>query len=443
MTNRCRQRLIELKIYRRRRRHKKRTPSRKNSEFKTIASPKRYFSSFLSRLADSGYIDAEFRDNHIRVPNSFTLTTNYDECLSFFKKFISSYIYGKGAITLDFGRCKKSNLSSFAVLEIVIFYLEEFKERYNSNRYTLCDKKIKIINSKKDSKTNKYICAFLGVPLPEKHNDGSQYLRFHLQRGIQSTYSHNSKARICSDVVEFVNKSTHEVGVELNPRGKSNLDKLLGEVLGNAEDHSARNSYWHVTGISFKEKQADVDVVELNLCIANIGESMYEGFEATKNENYITYNKCEELYSEHTKLFSNKRYFERENLFTLYLLNDGISRLKYKDPSRGNGTTRFLQSFIKLGQFGKTNKRFNSELIIASGHTTLKCDNNVGPFYNGTALSLSLNSEQDISLLPNPDYLQYYSSYFPGTLLEIHIFLNKDYFKKILNNENSRTNGNT
>lgn len=437
MTSKCRQRLIELNVYRRRRKRKKRMPNRVDSEFKSIASPKMYFSSFLSRLADSGYVDSNFCDNHIRVPNSFTLTTNYDECLSFFKKFISSYVYGKGGLTLDFSRCKKSNLSSFAVLEIVTFYLEEFKKRYNLNRYSLCDKKIAIRNSKKDSKTNKYICAFFGVPLPEKHNDGSQYLRFPLQRGIQSTYSHNSKARICNDVVEFVNKSTHEVGVELNPRGKNNLDKLLGEVLGNAEDHSARNSYWHVTGISFKEKQADVDVVELNLCIVNIGESMYEGFEATKLENSITYSKCEKLYDDHTKLFSSKRSFERENLFTLYLLNDGISRLKYKDSSRGNGTTRFLQSFIKLGEFGKTNKRFNSELIIASGHTTLKCDNNVEPFYNGTALSLSLNSKQDISLLPNADYLKYYSSYFPGTLLEIHIFLNKDYFKTILKNENS------
>lgn len=443
MTNKYRQRLIEQKIYRRRRKHKKRKPIRKESNFKCISSPKRYFPSFLSKFAESGYVDSNLCEKLIRVPNSFTLTTNYDECLSFFKKLISSYIFGKGSITLDFSRCKKSNMSSFSVLEIVNFYLEEFKARYNQNRYALCDKKILIQRSKKDGKTNKYICAFLGVPLPEKDNDGGQYLRFPLQRGIQSTYSHNSKARICNDVVKFVNKSTHEVGVELNPKGKSSIDKLLSEVLGNAEDHSARNSYWHVTGISFKERQGGVDVVELNLCIANIGLSMYEGFEETKQLNYNTYKKCEDLYKEHTSLFSNKRYFEKENLFTLYMLNDGISRLKYKDPSRGNGTTRFLQSFIKLGEFGKTNKRFNSELTIASGHTILKCDNNVGPFFNGTALSLSLNLEKDISLLPSPDYLKYYNSYFPGTLLEIHIYLNKDYFKTILKNEESRTNSNT
>ena len=36
----------------------------------------------------------------------------------------------------------------------------------------------------------------------------------------------------------------------------------------------------------------------------------------------------------------------------LYMLNDGISRLKYQDDGRGNGTMEFIDNFIWLGDNG-------------------------------------------------------------------------------------------
>ena len=204
----------------------------------------------------------------------------------------------------------------------------------------------------------------------------------------------------------------------------------MGEVLGNAEDHSAPNSCWYVDAISFVEKQDNTNIVGLNLTIMNIGLSMYEGFEATKKDNHDNYQKCQDLFNIHQSQFSFKESFNRESLFSMYLLNDGISRLKYKDKSRGNGTIKFLESFITLGSYGTENPKFKCQLNVISGHTTITCDNDMHSFKVDGINILSLNKEKDITKLPDKKYLSYNKEYFPGTILECHIYLNKEFFQK-------------
>jgi hypothetical protein len=116
------------------------------------------------------------------------------------------------------------------------------KNEYNSSRYIKCTKDIIALHSDKDVKTNKYLHSFLGLKLPEKEDDGSKYFKFKLREGRQRNYRENPKTRVSSDVVAFINESTIEAGVELNETGKHAIDGLIGEVLGNAEDHSAKGS---------------------------------------------------------------------------------------------------------------------------------------------------------------------------------------------------------
>ena len=42
---------------------------------------------------------------------------------------------------------------------------------------------------------------------------------------------------------------------------------------------------------------------------------------------------------------------------------------------------------------------------------------------------LSLNKEKTLEKLPDSDYLCAHNEFFPGTILECKIYLNKDYFK--------------
>lgn len=429
-----RQWILEKKVYRsRRRKRKEKSENKSIPGFDDFGSVKAFYTKFIKELSHNDFIRDSYTYSNIEVPYRFSLKKDYNGSVLFFKKLVSSYFLYKGFITLDFRKCEYSSIANFSLLEVVIRNLHAIKDRYNNFKYIKSSKEIKILQSEKDVKTNKYLHAFLGVKLPEFQNDGSKYLKLPLQIGKQRNYKENPKAIVSTNVVDFVNKSAEKVGVELNLRGRRAIEGLMGEVLGNAEDHSVPYGEWFVDGISFAEKQNETEVVDVNLTIMNVGPSMYEGFEQTKIENAENYNICQRLYDSHKKKFTYFVKFEREALFTLYLLNDGISRLKYKDESRGNGTMRFLESFIALGSFGEKNPKFKCELNVISGHTILTCDNDMHAFKNNGLNTLSLNKEKDFKELPDKNYLVYNTEYFPGTILECHIYLNEDYFKNTIN----------
>ncbi len=168
---------------------------------------------------------------------------------------------------------------------------------------------------------------------------------------------------------------------------------------------------------------------------------MYEGFELTKYDNHLLYDKLDRLYKKHCNLFSVINSFERESLFVLYMLNEGINRIKFLESSRGNGTMNFIKSFIELGKFCNEDSKYKPELNIVSGHTVLTCTEEYAPFKDGNHYRLTLNSSQSFEDLPDSSVLKYFKgASFPGTILDCKIFLNKrDLEKNIQQNEKDQT----
>lgn len=72
----------------------------------------------------------------------------------------------------------------------------------------------------------------------------------------------------------------------LNPVGENVIDKLLSEILNNAEDHSIHNE-WYVNGVSYKEIVDGEPIIELNLGILNLGFSIAEGLSKSKEKMWI------------------------------------------------------------------------------------------------------------------------------------------------------------
>lgn len=427
---------IEQKIYRRRKKNKlKRQKQKVQFSFKYFKRLKSMYPLIINELCKYGFINKELKNKIIRVPEKFSFKEDFDGSLFFFKELLSSFLYG-GDIIIDFSNCQKTCISNFSLLDLLLTEILDLQKRYNNGLFYTTRKKIEVLPSMKDRKTNKYLHAFKYYQMKEKERDDSYFLPLHLHRGKgRKSYMQNRKSVVCKYIVEFVNETFHGFGTEFNEKGVNAIERLVTEVLSNAEDHSVANSEWYVNGISFLEIQHETEVVELNLAIINIGLPMYDGFESTKEENKNNYAKVERIYERHKSLFTSKKHFERESLFMLYMLNEGISRLKYLESSRGNGTMQFIESFITLGCFGETNPKFNSQLNIISGHSVLTCDNKYKPFIDRTFKKLSLNKEKTLSLLPDKEYLKYNNEFFPGTILECKIYLNQDFLDKILSED--------
>lgn len=359
------------------------------------------------------------------MPKLFSFKDNFDQTIVFFKHLISSFVYGKD-VTIDFTYCEQSDISAFSILNLVYSELGTLLYKYNLGLFNRTKKEVIFKTSKKDGKTNKYLHAFNYHFLEDEFQDNSSYLPLDLFRGKRrNTFKENLKSAACARIVRFVFDSLLGAGQKQDANDidiQNPLEGYVSEVLNNAEDHSPNGTEWFVNGISFREIQHEQKIVEFNLSIINFGLSMYEGFEETKEQNKDQYKTLDNLYTVHTRLFSPFNKFSREALFTLYMLNETISRLKYEDESRGHGTMNFIESFIKLGKLGDRNRNFTSVLNIVSGHTRLTCDNRYKPYKDGDLRKISLNKENDIKRLPDNSYLKTESEYFPGTILECKIY---------------------
>lgn len=431
------QKATELKVYRRRRilrLKRKGKVHRTDASFTHKLRLRSLYSLLLRNFRDKGYISKQHICGYIKAPNSFSFKLNFDDSILFFKQIISTFILSNKSIIIDFSKCSKVNVSNFIFFDILIKDLLKLQNRYNTYSYKKVYRdKVIDIRPSNNEKVQKYlhILGYINSPSLCDGNKGT-YLLLGLQKGKGKNYHENRKAKVCSKIVAFVNNSFRGSNSELRAPGVNAIDNLVSEVLSNAEDHSLKNSEWYVNGITFKEMQHNVDIVELNLSILNIGYSMYEGFEQTKVANKENYKKVEEVYDAQKKLFTSSNKFEKESLYTLHMLQEGISRLKYEKESRGNGTMNFIEAFIVLGSFGAHNQNFKPELNIVSGHTVLICDNKYQPFEENGLKKLSLNKEKSLFLLPDREYIKYNKEYFPGTFLECKIYLNKDFFNEIL-----------
>jgi hypothetical protein len=388
-----------------------------------------------SFFRDVNFLDgSEREDNYIEIPIDFSFCNSYDSSLKVIKHFIASLIYSSGGeLIVSFEKCINVDQAALFVLQIIKYDIVEQLQRLN-NKLTASKSRVSVkFKESKNDVVNKML--FVNQILPEARVkvEGLMPLRgVGYIKGLknQKHYSENKKGRIVTNVREFLNTCLVDHGYEFNPNGKNEMDGLLSEILGNGEDHSPFDTYY-ATANSFIEANSiapDQIVGVINLSIMNFGYSIYEGLEKTKNENYVSYNEIDELYQTVSRLKPGG--FTRENLFTLYALQEGISRLKYEDQSRGTGTMKFINSFFALGDFEDATKQYHPELSIISGRTRVICNNKYRPYQRNQVNYLSLNFENDLNKAPDPANLKSLETFFPGTILYVRVFLNKEHLTK-------------
>lgn len=424
-----RQKSIERKEFKQRRSHRRRLINWKLRSLSKIQPSIQVWKDTrsVSLLYKSLSSSEVLKRNNIKVPNRFSFYDSHDECVVFFTSLVSSLYHHIKELCIDFSDCEEISVSTMSLLYILI---RDYRVSLGPGKKLKTTTKFSIIPPSKtdDLKVMKYLKIFELYDYKDFTLADGEFLKLPVLSGkFRGSFTENRKAKAAREIVEFINQSYRPANKILSKDGRNLLEGLTTEMLNNAEDHSIKKETWYVSGVTFHDSAKDADLLELNLTIMNFGDSFYEGFEKTKNENAENYQKLEKLLIHHQSQFTRKHRFERESLFTLYMLNEGISRLKYEDESRGNGTMQFLKAFSDLEDKGPQDKNYRSLLKIITGHTTLSCDSDVVPFGEDEKhLKISLNKEQDFKKLPEDKYLQYHSQYFPGSFIECRVFLNKN-----------------
>jgi hypothetical protein len=405
-----------------------------NYETKIITNFK---SKLFQFLVDSKFVSGtEDILEEIVIPYKFCLEEHYNETVEKIGEIILSIWENVGKnITIDFSKCEYVGQSALFLLQILRLELQSDFNDLN-NRLSVLNSKIdiKIIKSKDNTvNLNLLLCGFITPDI--EFEDGVTPINsmgFLKGKKEQKSYLENKKGINATIIVKYIDECLRRNSFELSEIGKNDITGMIGEILSNAEDHSPFSSYYvtaNYTQISNNEINHNVGL--LNLSFLNFGYSIYEGLLENKIENAELF----DVLRSGCSSIQMKAPFTDDNLFTLFALQDGVSRLKFSDESRGTGTMKFINCFFSFGDYQNNDKKQSPYLSILSGNTQLVCDNKYKPFEQDNKCYVSLNDENDLSLPPKKSHLKDLKYKFPGTLLSIKAFLNEEHIsKKIINN---------
>jgi len=257
----------------------------------------------------------------------------------------------------------------------------------------------------------------------------NKYNMFHLiigSKDLDSPFKRSSQAEITTtDLTLYFDKLLNKINYSLTETGKNRLSKLVGEVIDNAEQHSS-NMKWYITG----------SMDEDNICsitILNFGDSIGLTLsEANLNEN--AKRTIHSLIGEHTKrgLFQFKETWSEENLWTLFALQEGVSRLNINPgDTRGHGTVSMIEFFLELSS---KNAISLPKMVLLSGNTYILFDgeyklNNV-KYGHETRKIIAFNDKNDLKYKPDSNYVKKLKYVFPGTLISMKFCLEEDFLNK-------------
>jgi len=279
------------------------------------------FTKTYHHLNNNNFFDSSLISDTLNVPETFSFKEKFNETFIFIKSFFSS-VYKKDKITIYFEKCKKIDISTILLVRLIqrdyYTYIEKYNIRFKDS-LPFC----KIIFQKSNYIIVNRMLFALGI-IPEFEGDGNNNLLslstigFLVGSKRKKHYHESLKGPYCTKIRNYINFCMKGVGFELTEEGHSHFDGLISEILNNSEDHSLIDD-WFVTGASFHEKGNSQNEItgEINLVIMNLGYSIYEGFEQTKDENYKVYNLMQSQYEKISNKFKSLFFksYDKENIY--------------------------------------------------------------------------------------------------------------------------------
>ncbi len=393
---------------------------------------KKYHTSLIDFLTSKDFFQEVKPEKYFVIGNDFTLENNFDYVLRTTREIISAVYAHNDEIVIDFSNTINIDFPALFLFKTLMFEIEGIKDSLNSQLQAIqLETNFKILKSEKSEKVNNLLFVVFGIPFEKSDDDESlkPYSCIYLTgKRRQRNYNENKKGIHTTKISNYISEQClKQHNFELSDEGRNKFDGMISEILNNAEDHGTFNK-WYIGASYLKESNNDSlkAVGEVNICFLNFGDSIFQAFQATKEQNFNAYNDLQELLIYHKSLKERKGFTE-ENLITLYSLQEGISRLKFERESRGTGTINFIKSFFDIGDYEDKIKGYVPKMQIISGHTSLKCDKKYQPYQEDGVYCLSLNSQKSLKYLPDPTYLKHQTGDFPGTMLFIKVYLNEQH----------------
>jgi hypothetical protein len=370
----------------------------------------------------------------IDIPNDFSIATNPDEVLYILKKIFCCGINPRvKEIMFDHSRCTNLGIAASTIMDTIVLAAKSYRKVSKKHDELTISGKYPLDDYTKD--------VFIGSGLVKHLNlnahastDKNKIKTFKL---VSGKYGTEQSSVISTKLMHYFSKCLETQKYKLTDEGENALSRMFSEVLENCEKHGGKKAIWYALG--HYQIKKDYEYGEIQLTIFNFGNSIYEQL-CSEDTSFETKQKLFKISNKHKNYFSEGKWTE-EMLYTVFSLQEGISRLRDKNKkgyrNRGTGTITLMNTFYKLGH---TFEGKEPELEIVSGNTYIKFNGKYKPekkvvdddiFENKERQIIAFNQENNI-FKPSDDSVMCLKQNFPGTIIAMKFYLDKKYLDSII-----------
>jgi len=381
------------------------------------------------------------RTTSIKIPETFSLITHPNEAIATLETIRrAAGTPGIKSIELDYSGCTNLDLCA-SVVQDVIALRGKRQAAFRGSQVNFPGKFSKIDDVNLLLVTNgilKQLNHPISKALPP---DLTSRLRFsNLKIGRPGPLYLSSEAEIAAtELADFFDGVLRTEHYQLRPEWKANLIQLTAEVLDNVEQHAQGERSWHTIGYYKQDTKPDCGG-ECHIVLFNFGETIYESLNRPDTSGELK-RQIRELASEHknralfTRLAENvgilTPLWEEESLWTLYALQEGVSRFMNKPEGidRGNGSIKMLEFFAELVSS-------EPQMALVSGKTHILFDGRyrLSEVQIGTERRkiIAFNEANDLHERPDPRCVQTIRRHFPGTLVSLKFKIKSSDLAKVI-----------
>ncbi len=375
--------------------------------------------------------EADSYNSTIVIPNSFSIIENPKNTYAAIRKVIASCLFHKSNdVIIDYTQCKSFTIEAQILLDLILKDILKlyrlFKEANKIKKVKYSDKNI-CDRSINESNIRKMLFSVGSQAIHAKNQkvfpDVIPYNLCIHSAINNSNYQSEQKEKDTTLLYNYVEKCLQRMNKTITPDMKDNLCTVIGEILINAEEHSSTRCRYSIG--YFEEQTINTHHIGVfQLVIMNMGKTIYEKFHDDDCPNKDIVSKMKLLSSKYTSKSLFHSSFDEETLWTLYSLQDGVTSVsRQKESGRGNGSCRFIESFLNL----RSNTPYGemSKMTLQSGKTSIIFDGKYGirdRIVNGeTYKVMTFNKSGTFEDKPDAKYVKKTDFFFPGTFIQAKI----------------------
>lgn len=352
-----------------------------------------------------------------KIPEVLCMIENPDKSISFLKEL--NFVFDKSkklrSVYFDYSDCHTLGLGASVIMDKIVINGIDFRKKIS---------KVPILSGN----------------LPKSNSAKELFLISGLYKHLElGAIPNNTVARIepfqkDKDVSSMTNKTIEyyieclgRSGFELGENGIKYLSNLVGEVIGNASEHSGEFGDWFVSG-HYSMVNDSLGIGKLTFL--SFGNTIYETI-TSENVDDLIKNKLTNHLNNHSKNFNSN--WTREMCGTIFALQYKISSKKNNTyPDRGTGTIKFISNFNDLGT---SIDRGEPKMIIQSGNTHILFDGAYKLKKQETSDGIEVdviafNEENDLNLIADNRKVFRTNNFFPGTIISLGFYVDRKYIER-------------